>query len=78
MTGAKLLGMHETVSSPTEYRSHLLGDAAVVEGSYADDGRVQALEGNLRQKTAASGRHRVGWPRAMLERNLQGLDCYPT
>jgi hypothetical protein len=25
LTGAKLLGMHETVSSPKEYRSHLPG-----------------------------------------------------
>jgi hypothetical protein len=35
MTGAKLLGMHETVSSPKEYRSHPKpfgshGDAGVV------------------------------------------------
>ena len=36
--------MHETVTSPKEYRSRhglmVHGDAAVVEGSYADDGRV--------------------------------------
>jgi len=42
MTGAKLLGMHESVTSPTEYRSRraalwLRGDAGVVERSYADD-----------------------------------------
>ena len=40
MTGAKLLGMHETVTSPTEYRSRhgvSHGDAGVVQGSYADD-----------------------------------------
>ena len=38
MTGAKLLGMHETVPSPKSTdltMSH--GDAGVVEGSYADD-----------------------------------------
>ena len=42
MTGAKLLGMHETVTSPKEYRSHhgfSRGDAGVVEGSYADDAK---------------------------------------
>jgi len=48
-TGAKLVCMHETVTSPKEYRSrHGLmahGDAAVVEGSYADDGRALALRG---------------------------------
>ena len=40
MTGAKLLGMHETVTSPKEYRSRhgvSHGDAGVVQGSYADD-----------------------------------------
>ena len=38
MTGAKLLGMHETVTSPKSTdltMSH--GDAGVVERSYADD-----------------------------------------
>jgi hypothetical protein len=44
MTGAKLLGMHESVTSPKStdlgVRLRLRGEAAVVEGSYADDGRA--------------------------------------
>jgi len=41
MTGAKLLGMHETVTSPKSTDLGMClracGDAGVVQGSYADD-----------------------------------------
>ena len=40
MTGAKLLGMHETVTSPKSTDLGMCfahGDAGVVERSYADD-----------------------------------------
>jgi len=41
MTGAKLLGMHEMVTSPKSTDLGMClracGDAGVVQGSYADD-----------------------------------------
>jgi len=49
MTGAKLLGMHETVTSPKSTDLGMClracGDAGVVQGSYADDVGVWSPRG---------------------------------
>jgi len=55
MTGAKLLGMHETVTSPKStdlgVRLWPCGDAGVVERSYAGDvGAFAGPGGNLRRR----------------------------
>jgi hypothetical protein len=68
--------MHETVPSPKEYRSHPRGSPQVSRRRGAELGG-RRFEGNLPAKTAASDRHCVGWPRAMLEGNLQGPQGYP-
>jgi len=52
MTGAKLLGMHETVTSPTEYRSHHISWWCRRRGAELCGRRVgfQVLGGNPRPR----------------------------
>ena len=84
MTGAKLLGMHETVPSPTEYRSHPRGSPQVMPASCSGAMRTtlgfKPFGGNLPANTAASvSASRTVAKRAMLEgETFQGLNCYPS
>ena len=83
MTGAKLLGMHETVTSPKAYRSHLTASATVMPASCSGAMRttlgLKPFGGNLLANTAASvSASCTVARRAMLEGNLQGLKRYPS
>jgi hypothetical protein len=66
-TGAKLLGMHETVTSPKSTDlsvwSRPRGDAGVVEGSYADDakGVTPGQDRSFRVAVAYRGYAGDGW-----------------
>ena len=75
MTGAKLLGMHETLTSPTEYRSRhgsSHGDAGVVQGSYADDvGGLKPSGVTSGQRPRLLGGYRAQW---LYGRWLEGSD----
>jgi len=67
MTGAKLLGMHETVPSPKSTDLGVCftarGDAGVVEGSYADDakGVTPGQDRSFRVAIAYRGYAGDGW-----------------
>ena len=75
MTGAKLLGMHESVTSPKEYRSH--HHCMVMPASCRGAMRT-TLRGNPRQIPPLPGGRRVPWLCGRwLEGHFQGQQCYP-
>ena len=83
MTGAKLLGMHETVTSPKStdlgVRLWPCGDAGVVERSYAGDvGAFAGPGGNLRRRPQLRVGIVWGGPGRCWRETARGSRCHPT